>query len=189
MKKSIILINKLIFCFFIFQSFNVSADSGKVTGLEIPRFVSIKSNDANLRIGPSINYPIVLKYIKKNLPVEVIEEFDVWRKIKDNKSNTGWLHKSLIKGDRYLLTITYKNRDIDIFNHPNGKKIGIVKKNNILKLERCLENWCLFNLEKNTGWILKENLWGVYKKEIYNLPVYQPILNKFWEIKKKQWFK
>ena len=78
-------------------SFNLYAKTGSITGLEIPRFVSLKSNDVNLRVGPSINYPIRLKYISQNLPVEIIDEFDVWRKTRDHEGNIGWLHKSLIK--------------------------------------------------------------------------------------------
>ena len=62
-------------------SFNLHAKTGSVTGLEIPRFVSLKSNEVNLRVGPSKNYPIELIYITKNLPVEIIDEFDTWRKI------------------------------------------------------------------------------------------------------------
>ena len=81
---------------FFLLSFSLNAKTGTVTGLEIPRFVSLKSNEANLRVGPSTNYPIKLMYITKNLPVEIIDEFDAWRKIKDHNRNIGWLHKSLI---------------------------------------------------------------------------------------------
>ena len=56
-----------------------------------------------------MNYPIELKYTQNNLPVEIIDEFDVWRKIKDSENNIGWLHKSLIKGDRFVLTVDKKN--------------------------------------------------------------------------------
>ena len=42
-----------------------NANIGKETGLEIPRYVSLKSDDANIRVGPSKNYPIEIKYIKK----------------------------------------------------------------------------------------------------------------------------
>ena len=79
---------------------NLYANKGPVTNLDMPRFVSLKSNDVNLRVGPSVNYPIELKYTQNNLPVEIIDEFDVWRKVKDYTNNTGWLHKSLLKGDR-----------------------------------------------------------------------------------------
>ena len=52
--------------FFFLISLNLSAKTGPVTGLEIPRFVSLKSDDVNLRIGPSTNYPIMQKYISLN---------------------------------------------------------------------------------------------------------------------------
>ena len=60
--------------------FDIYAKQGPVTNLQLPRFVSLKSNDVNLRVGPSVNYPIELKYTQNNLPVEIIDEFDVWRK-------------------------------------------------------------------------------------------------------------
>ncbi len=62
MKFKIVFISMIIFC----QVSN--ANVGKETGLEIPRYVSLKSDDANIRVGPSKNYPIEIKYIKKNYP-------------------------------------------------------------------------------------------------------------------------
>ena len=46
------------------------------------RYVSLKSNDANIRVGPSINYPIVIKFIQHNYPLKILEEYDDWRKLK-----------------------------------------------------------------------------------------------------------
>ena len=161
--------------------FNIYAKKGPVTNLELPRFVSLKSNDVNLRVGPSVNYPIELKYTQNNLPVEIIDEFDVWRKIKDYKNNTGWLHKSLIKGERFVLIINLNNETKNIFSRPNGKKIGGIRNNNLLNLERCLLNWCLISHEDIRGWLSKEFVWGVYKSEIYNKSFYQPIINLYWK--------
>ena len=79
---------------------NSHASLGEETGLKIPRYVSLKSNDANIRVGPSKNYPIVIKYIKKNYPLKIIEEYQDWRKVEDFNKNTGWIHKSLISGTR-----------------------------------------------------------------------------------------
>ena len=53
-----------------------NANIGKETGLEIPRYVSLKSDDANIRVGPSKNYPIEIKYIKKNYPLKVLDEYE-----------------------------------------------------------------------------------------------------------------
>ena len=167
---------------FFLLSFNLCAKTGSVTGLEIPRFVSLKSNEVNLRVGPSTNYPIELKYIIKNLPVEVIDEFDAWRKIKDHRGATGWLHKSLIQGDRFILTGYKNNNDVDLYNRPNGNIKGIIKKNNILNLKKCVLYWCKVSHTNINGWVLKENIWGVYEFEIYNNKFYQSIINLYWRV-------
>jgi SH3-like domain-containing protein len=174
---------KIIFFILLFTvSFNLNAKTGSVTGLDIPRFVSLKSNEVNLRVGPSTNYPIELTYITKNLPVEVIDEFDAWRKIKDHQKTIGWLHKSLIQGDRFILTGYKNNNDIDLYKIPNGNVLGAIKKNNILELKNCVVYWCKVSKEGITGWVLKENIWGVYEFEIYNDKFYQPIINLYWRV-------
>ena len=169
--------------FFLCLSFNLYGKTGSVTGLEIPRFVSLKSNDVNVRVGPSINYPIKLKYVFQNLPLEIIDEFDVWRKSKDHVGNIGWIHKSLIKGDRFILVNNNTNKDVNLYNIPNGKIIGIIKKNNILDLNICILDWCKVTQNNFTGWLLKKNIWGAYETEIYNVKFYQPLINQYWRIR------
>ena len=167
---------------FFLLSFSLNAKAGTVTGLEIPRFVSLKSNEVNLRVGPSTNYPIELIYVTKNLPLEIIDEFDVWRKTKDHMGVIGWLHKSLIQGERFVLTGYSNDKDVDLYNRPNGSIIGAIKKNNILDLKRCVLYWCKLSHENINGWVLKRNIWGIYKTETYNNKFYQPILNQYWKV-------
>jgi len=174
--------------FFLCFSLNLHAKIGSVTGLEIPRFVSLKSSDVNIRVGPSINYPIKLKYVFKNLPLEIIDEFDVWRKSKDHEGNIGWVHKSLIKGDRYILTGYQINQDIQLFSRPNGKVKGLIKNNNILELKSCVLYWCKVSSGPLSGWVLKKNIWGVYENEIYKTKFYQPLINQYWKILNSKWF-
>ena len=169
----------LIFSLFI--CLNLYAKTGSITGLDIPRFVSLKSNDVNLRVGPSINYPIKLKYIQENLPIQVIDEFDVWRKVQDHENNIGWIHKSLIKGERFILTFDKNKKEKKIYNRPNGKLVGIIKSNNIINLENCLIDWCYISHNYISGWISKDFIWGVYKDEIYNQKFYQTIIDQYWK--------
>ena len=173
---------KYIFILVLLICSNLYANKGPVTNLDMPRFVSLKSNDVNLRVGPSVNYPIELKYTQNNLPVEIIDEFDVWRKIIDSENNIGWLHKSLIKGERFVLTVNKNNYVKSIYNRPNGNQIGMVEKNNILNLESCLQNWCLVSHQKIRGWLSKEFIWGVYENEVYNQSLFQPIINQYWKL-------
>ena len=100
---------KILFVLFILLYSNINfANKGPITGLDLPRFISLKSNDSNVRVGPSKNYPILRKYIVKNYPLKIIEEYDDWRKIIDFQNNTGWVHKSIIKGERYGIIISEK---------------------------------------------------------------------------------
>ena len=179
---------KITIFFYLFISLSSYAEKGIVTDLEIPRFVSRKSNEINLRVGPSINYPINIKYIKKNLPIEVIDEFKYWRKVRDYEGNTGWIKKGLLQGDRYVIT-GIKNNDTLIFNRPNGKEIGIIKRNNILKLEKCLKTWCYISHQNINGWLSKVDIWGVYQEEIYGIEFYHPLINQYWKILDRDWFK
>ena len=155
---------------------------GNETGLKIPRFVSLKASDSNLRIGPSENYPIKLKYIVANTPIEIIDEYKDWRKINDYEGNEGWLHKSLIKGKRFAIVNTPYQEGLQVLNKPKGKNIGKIGKRNILEIDTCLKNWCKIKYKKNKGWVNKINLWGIYEKEIINIPFYQPIIDLIWKI-------
>ena len=172
-----------IICLILINTPSAYAETfGNETGLKIPRFVSLKSNNSNLRVGPSENYRIKLKFIIANTPVEIIDEYKDWRKINDFEGNKGWLHKSLIKGKRFVIVDTPYKEGLQVFNKPKGFNIGKIGKRNILKVNICLKNWCKIKYKKNQGWVNKSNLWGIYEKEIINIPFYQPIINQIWKI-------
>jgi len=176
-------VKNILFIVFILLSFELWAQQiGQVTGLNIPRYVSLKSNDVNLRVGPSINYPILIKYIQKNLPVEIIDEHSVWRQIKDYNNKIGWIHKSLLKGERYVIIRANSNLKYNVFNRPNGDPIGRIEKNNIAVLLKCLENWCFIEKKNLGGWILKSKIWGTYEGEIYKKSFLQPLITFYWKI-------
>ena len=170
-----------IICFILINTSFASAENlGNETGLKIPRFVSLKSDNSNLRVGPSENYPVKLKYIVADMPVEIIDEYKNWRKIIDYEENIGWVHKSLLKGNRFAIVNPPYAEGAQIYTKPNGNINGKIGKKNIVKVNKCLIEWCYISFNKNKGWIKKSNLWGIYKKEIFNIPFYQSVLNKFW---------
>ena len=158
-----------------------NAEIGKETGLEIPRYISLKSNDANIRVGPSKNYPIEIKYIKKNYPLKVIEEYEEWRKVEDFKKNIGWIHKSLISGDRTGIILTKDNKNIELFNALNGNVIGEIGKGNIVNLEKCKIDWCLISINDYKGWIKKKYIWGVKEDEIIKINFLQKFEDLYWK--------
>ena len=153
----------LISLFFLFTTLVKSQEYGSNTGFKLPRFVSLKSDETNLRIGSSINYPIILQYTIKNLPIKITEEYDSWRKIKDFEGNEGWIHKTILKGDRFGIINNLSGPYAKIYLNPEGKIIGEIGK-------------------KNKGWINKKNLWGVYENEEFNTTIFQPLIKIIWKI-------
>ena len=158
-----------------------NAEIGKETGLEIPRYISIKSNDANIRVGPSKNYPIEIKYIKKNYPLKVLEEYEDWRKVEDFQKNFGWIHKSLISGIRTGIVLSNDNKTIKLLNTLNGNVIGEIGSGNIVFLEKCKIDWCLVSFGDYRGWIDKKNIWGIKEKEIIKINIFQRFEDLYWK--------
>ena len=165
----------------IFFSQVSNANIGKETGLEIPRYVSLKSDDANIRVGPSKNYPIEIKYIKKNYPLKVLDEYEEWRKVEDFNRNIGWIHKSLISGIRTGIVLSNDNKNIKLLNTLDGNIIGEIGNGNIVFLEKCKIDWCLVSLDDYEGWMNKNYIWGVKEKEIIKISIFQRFEDLYWK--------
>ena len=171
-----------VLTFSLLYNTSYSNEIGEITGYKIPRFVSLKSDQVNLRIGSSTNYPIILKYVTKNMPVEITDEYARWRKIRDMHGNEGWISKDLLKGDRFVIIIKNNKSKIHMYSKPNGVPLGEIGELNIVKIKVCLKKWCKIKFDNHKGWMNKKNLWGIYENETINLPFYQPLINLIWKI-------
>ena len=175
----------LVLFFSLLHNTSYSNEIGQATGYKIPRFVSLKSDEVNLRIGSSTNYPIILKYVTKNMPVEITDEYERWRKIRDREGNEGWIYGDLLKGDRFAIIIKNNESNIYVFSKPDGVPIGEIGKLNIVTIKVCLKKWCKIKFDRHKVWINKKNLWGIYENETINIPFYQPLINLIWKINLK----
>lgn len=137
------------------------------SGLPVPRFASLKSGNAYVRTGPSMDYPIKWIYKREGLPVEITKEYDSWRKIRDQEGETGWVHKLLLSGQRSALI---KSKEIvTAYNDENMKRaIAQLEPGAIVDIEECTRLVCHAKFLTYEGWIDKKNLWGVYDSEIFN---------------------
>tara|TARA_Y100001970_G_scaffold286883_1_gene410147 strand:- start:1346 stop:1795 length:450 start_codon:yes stop_codon:yes gene_type:complete len=121
-------------------------------------FVMLKNNKVNVRYGPSFEYPIKYIYIKKNLPIKVIDKKENFRRIIDHKHNSGWIHTSqLRKASSIVLT---KNQLI--FSKPTkfSEPIAIAEKGKLILLKNCKIKWCKIKNKNISGWMLFDNFWG-----------------------------
>ena len=131
----------LVLTFFLIANYSLSnaKSIGQSTGYELPRYVSLKSNESNLRVGASKDYPKILTYVVKNFPLEITNEYKQWREVEDIAGNQGWMHESLFQGDRYGIIKTNHSEPSQIFNKPEGTTIGKIGNKNIVKINKCLK--------------------------------------------------
>ncbi|MDE3038870.1 MAG: hypothetical protein KGJ21_10540 [Pseudomonadota bacterium] len=136
------------------------------TSLPLPRWASLKSDEINARTGPGTRYPIAWVYHRAEMPVEIVEEFGQWRKIRDAEGTAGWVHESMLGGRRYVV-ITGKEAHVVRFDPSAGARPMLkVDPRVIARLAECKPHWCRIQVAGRKGWIEKQYLWGVYPKEI-----------------------
>ena len=70
---------------------------------KLPRFASLRSDDVNMRAGPGTRYRIDWVYKRRDLPVEIEREFDVWRWVRDADGIQGWVHQATLMGRRNFI--------------------------------------------------------------------------------------
>lgn len=131
------------------------------SGLPLPRFVSLRAGEVNMRTGPGVRYPIDWVYRKRYLPVEIIDEFDTWRQIRDPDGTVGWVHQTMLSGRRSVIVVEEQQvlrRDPD----PNATGIVKLDPGVIGKLERCDQAWCLLEFGTYVGWLPDTAIYGVY---------------------------
>lgn len=141
------------------------AEAFNNSGLPIPRFVSLRGDKVFLRTGPALRYPIKWIFVRNGLPVEIIQEFDTWRKIRDINGDEGWIHLSLLSGKRNV--IVSAEEGVTLLRQPeeNSKLVARLEKDVQAALEECQESWCKITAGSFSGWTQRKSLWGVYEAE------------------------
>ena len=148
-KKVLIILNFLLF---------ISICNSSLA-IEKKKFLSLKKNTVNLRQGPSKNYPVKLIYKKKFLPLEVLDSWENWRKVKDFENNNGWIHISLLSGKKTAINKINHSiifRSNTIYSRPLAK----VEEGRLVLIKKCKIDWCKIVSGDFMGWIKKETLWG-----------------------------
>ena len=118
----------------------------------------LKNDKVNVRYGPSFDYPIKYIYKKIQLPVQLIDKKENFRRIIDHKKNSGWIHISQLRKSKSLITTSTKI----LFKKPTkySRPLAKLDSGRLLLIKKCEKNWCYVYTDKFSGWINKENVWG-----------------------------
>lgn len=139
-------------------------DPTHASGLTIPRFVSLRSDEVNVRTGPNIEYPIEWVFQRKAMPVEVIQEFDTWRRIRDWEGSEGWVHQSMLTGRRSVV-IQGEVRALREDPREDSSIVARAAPGVVGSLRKCQGEWCEVEMKGYRGWLKRAEVWGVYPNE------------------------
>ncbi|RUM99186.1 hypothetical protein EET67_03185 [Pseudaminobacter arsenicus] len=141
------------------------------SGLPIPRFVSLKSGRVNARIGPGLNYAVNWLYTKPGLPMEITQEYDNWRRVRDSEGAEGWINQSLLSGRRTAIAAPWqrgKDATITLLSKPDNEAhaVAILEPGVVGAIKSCDGKWCEMTFSGHTGWISQTLVWGAYPGEL-----------------------
>ncbi len=138
---------------------------GSVTNLPLPRFVSLKASEANVRRGPSLEHRIDWVFRHRDMPLRVTAEFGHWRRVEDNEGQGGWIYYTLLSGVRTVLVET-DGTALRAGPDVAAPVVAEAEMGVIGRLGECRQEWCRVSAGGERGWVAKAALWGVGAAEI-----------------------
>jgi SH3-like domain-containing protein len=145
-----------------------AADVGPVSGLPMPRFVSLKTDRVNVRQGPTRDQTVSFIFQRAGLPVEVVAEFENWRRVRDSEGAEGWVMQSMLSGRRTALVSPWtKDKPLALLSRADqeSKPIAMLEPGVLASIKTCAGEWCRITGAGFDGWIEQQKLWGAYPGE------------------------
>lgn len=152
------------------QALAAGETTGSVTGLPVPRYVSLKADRVSLREGPSKDHRVSWVFQRAGLPVEVTGEFEIWRRVRDAEGTEGWVLHSLLSGRRTALVMPWsRNREevIPLMERADERAQVLARMNPsvLANVRSCAGSWCRVTVGDHEGFVRQDRLWGVYPNE------------------------
>jgi SH3-like domain-containing protein len=120
--------------------------AGTVSGLPVPRFVSLKADKVNLRAGPTRDNDVTWVFTRAGLPVEITAESENWRKIRDSEGTEGWVYHSLLSSRRTVLVAPWSKKDETFPLYDSGDRNAQVtarlQPSVLGSVKSCDKQWC-----------------------------------------------
>lgn len=138
---------------------------GPETNLPLPRYVSLKTDEGNVRRGPSMSHRIDWVFRREDMPLQIIAEYGHWRRVVDSDGVGGWMNYAMLSGNRTVLVQTDMQ---PIYSSPDAEapQNAILALGVVAELGTCQPDWCWISTGGYRGWAPKSALWGVDAGEV-----------------------
>ena len=119
-----------------------------------------------MRAGPGTRYPIEWTYQRRDLPVEIVREFELWRRIRDMEGTEGWVHQSNLTGRRTFVVTgeerSLRRRPEEAANIVAKLKPGVLGR---IRLCEAGAGWCEVQVGEHRGWLKRTEFFGAMPDE------------------------
>lgn len=132
----------------------------RTTEGDVTRFGSLRADDVNVRAGPGVRYPVKWKFVQRNMPVQVIAEYDTWRKIRDWEGAEGWVHRAMLSSKRSLIMLG-KGQTLRKDATDDSVAVARLATGYVVTVSRCRVDWCEVDADGYEGWVKRDGVWGV----------------------------
>lgn len=130
------------------------------TGLEVPRWLTLKSSEVRARTGPGLDYRILWEYRAAGLPVQVIAETREWRKICDPEGSIAWVHRSVVSARRSAFNASVEEVPIRTGRSEDAAVKARFSPRSVVALDDCKDGWCEVRARKLKGWVAEASIFG-----------------------------
>ena len=130
------------------------------SGFDVPRYVSLKFGEVNGRQGPSTKHAALWQYQRRGMPLVVVAEMDIWRKVRDMHGDEAWVRTQALSGKR--MAVTLENTAIRSKPKQNSYIKAAAPVDTLLELMECKpDDWChVKSKDGYKGWVKRSILWG-----------------------------
>ena len=138
------------------------------SGLPLPRFVSLKAEKVNVRKGPSSDHDVAWVFQRKGLPVEIIAEFENWRRVRDSDGDEGWILQSMLSGKRTAVVAPWRHGQplpLQSSESESSSVVARLEPGVLSTVKACNGTWCELDAGGYDGYAKQDLLWGVYPGE------------------------
>jgi SH3-like domain-containing protein len=139
---------------------------GPETNLPMPRYVSLRGTEVNVRRGPGLEYRIDWVFQRRGLPVRVIDEYGNWRRIADSDDAGGWVYHALLTAKRMAL-VTAPEVSFRAEPAEDAAATAEAEQGVVAHLLQCQRDWCQVEASGTEGWLRKDTIWGVDPGEVF----------------------
>ena len=141
------------------------ADAAKPDAKAGPRFAALRAEKVYLRAGPGPDFPIQWVFVRRGLPVEILANFDIYRKIRDSEGTVGWVNQQLLSNRRTVL-VAGEIRELHGDPKEASDVVARLEPGVIASVSKCDPTWCEVKAGGYKGWLKRAEVWGLEPDEV-----------------------